>query len=54
MCLAYLLSAIANPMATAAGPGWVCIFFAALGVFAMCLMMLLKTHGPPIRQFSGF
>lgn len=54
MCIACLLSAIANPIVTAVGPGWVCTLFAALSVFAMGLMILLKTHGPQIRQFSGY
>jgi hypothetical protein len=54
MKIAFLLSAIANLIVTAVGSGWMCTLFAALSVFAMGLMILLKTHGPQIRQFSEY
>ncbi|KAI8584583.1 hypothetical protein K450DRAFT_217006 [Umbelopsis ramanniana AG] len=54
MILSCVLSAIANPMMAAVGPGWVCVLFAALNFFWMFLLVLLKTHGRQIRQWSGY
>lgn len=54
MILSCVLSAIANPMMAAVGPGYVCLLFAALNFFWMFLLVLLKTHGSQLRQWSGY
>ncbi|GAB5585232.1 hypothetical protein Unana1_00132 [Umbelopsis nana] len=54
MILSCVLSAIANPMMAAVGPGYVCLLFAALNFFWMFLLVLLKTHGRQIRKWSGY
>lgn len=54
MILACVLTLAANPMVRAVGPGWTCVFLAALSFVACGLLVILKLKGEKLRARSGF
>jgi hypothetical protein len=54
MLMACILTLVANPMLNALGPGYVGVLFAALMVFAMGGVILVKFKGEALRKISGF
>ncbi|KAI8087316.1 major facilitator superfamily domain-containing protein [Thamnidium elegans] len=54
MVLACALTLAANPMVSAIGPGYTCVFLAALSVIACAFLIVLKYKGEKLRAWSGF
>lgn len=54
MILACALTLAANPMVAAIGPGYTCVFLAALSVVACAFLVVLKLKGERLRAWSGF
>ncbi|EPB84171.1 hypothetical protein HMPREF1544_09093 [Mucor circinelloides 1006PhL] len=54
MVLACVLTLIANPLVSAIGVGWTCVFLTALSVVAFILLVILKIWGQKLRNWSGF
>ncbi|KAI7873127.1 major facilitator superfamily domain-containing protein [Mucor mucedo] len=54
MILACALTLAANPMVAAIGPGYTCVFLAALSVIACILLVILKLKGEALRIKSGY
>lgn len=54
LLLASLLSTCANPMANTIGSGFTMVFFTALTLLSMALLLFLKVYGKNMRWSSGF
>ncbi|KAI9488784.1 major facilitator superfamily domain-containing protein [Zychaea mexicana] len=54
MLFACVLTLCANPMVKAIGPGWTCVFLAALTYVSMGCLILLKIYGARLRHYSGY
>ncbi|KAJ8652838.1 hypothetical protein O0I10_011512 [Lichtheimia ornata] len=54
LILASILSTCANPMAHAIGSGFAMVFFTALTLLSMGLLLILKVYGKELRRSSGF
>lgn len=54
MVLACALTLAANPMVAAIGPGYTCVFLAALSVVACGFLVVLKFKGEKLRIWSGY
>lgn len=52
--LACALTLAANPLVAAIGPGYTCVFLAALSVIACAMLVILKFKGEQLREWSGF
>ncbi|KAG2219778.1 hypothetical protein INT45_008869 [Circinella minor] len=54
MITACALTLAANPMVKAIGPGYTCVFLAALTYISMGLLVILKIYGGRMRRYSGY
>ncbi|KAK4515879.1 uncharacterized protein ATC70_010837 [Mucor velutinosus] len=54
MVLACVLTLISNPLVSALGAGWTCVFLTGLSVVLFILLVALKIWGQKLRNWSGF
>jgi hypothetical protein len=54
MVIACILTLIVNPLVSAIGAGWTCVFLTGLSVIAFVLLVILKVWGQKLRNWSGF
>jgi MFS family permease len=52
--LACALTLAANPLVAAIGPGYTCVFLAALSIIACVMLVILKFKGEKLREWSEF